>query len=92
MVLPLGWGHGRCRLRSKLRECGGVKTPAQLLMSNIRIEFLPSEEGKPDLVEIRRVGDPNTVLYKVSEKLSGLQNTSPQNLMRIKKRRKTNSG
>ena len=37
------------------------------MMSNLRIEFIKNDAGV-DLVEIRRVGDSNTVLYKVAEK------------------------
>ena len=54
-------------------------------MSNIRIEFLPSEDGKPDLVEIRRVGDPNTVLYKVTEKVEWLAEHFPAELAAYEK-------
>jgi predicted flap endonuclease-1-like 5' DNA nuclease len=54
-------------------------------MSNIRIEFLPSEDDKPDLVEIRRVGDPNTVLYKVSEKAEWLAEHFPAELAAYEK-------
>ena len=54
-------------------------------MSNIRIEFLPSEDEKPDLIEIRRVGDPNTVLYKVSEKVEWLKEHFPAALAAYQK-------
>jgi len=54
-------------------------------MSNIRIDFLPSEDGKPDLVEIRRVGDPNTVLYKVTEKAEWLAEHFPAELAAYEK-------
>jgi predicted flap endonuclease-1-like 5' DNA nuclease len=54
-------------------------------MSNIRIEFLPGEGDKPDLVEIRRVGDPNTVLYKVAEKLEWLEEYFPAELAAYQK-------
>lgn len=46
-------------------------------MGNIRVEFLLGENGAPDLVEIRRVGDMNTVLYKVSEKEDFLKENFP---------------
>jgi predicted flap endonuclease-1-like 5' DNA nuclease len=46
-------------------------------MSNIRIEIFAGENGSPDLVEIRRVGDFNTVLYKVSEKEDYLKENFP---------------
>ena len=46
-------------------------------MSNIRIEIFAGENGSPDLVEIRRVGDFNTVLYKVSEKEDFLKENFP---------------
>ena len=46
-------------------------------MSNIRIEIFAGEDGSPDLVEIRRVGDFNTVLYKVSEKEDFLKENFP---------------
>jgi predicted flap endonuclease-1-like 5' DNA nuclease len=46
-------------------------------MSNIRIEIFAGENGSPDLVEIRRVGDMNTVLYKVSEKEDYLKEHFP---------------
>jgi|TARA_R110000744_G_scaffold190849_2_gene310045 hypothetical protein len=46
-------------------------------MSNIRIELFAGENGSPDLVEIRRVGDFNTVLYKVSEKEDYLKENFP---------------
>jgi predicted flap endonuclease-1-like 5' DNA nuclease len=54
-------------------------------MSNIRIEFLPSESDGPDLVEIRRVGDPNTVLYKVTEKVEWLEEHFPAELAAYQK-------
>ena len=54
-------------------------------MGNIRIDFLPSEDGKPDLVEIRRVGDPNTVLYKVTEKVEWLAEHFPAELAAYEK-------
>ena len=54
-------------------------------MSNIRIELLPSENGGPDLVEIRRVGDPDTVLYKVSEKIEWLEEHFPLEVAAYKK-------
>ena len=36
-------------------------------MSNLRATFYKSEEGI-DLVELKIIGDPNSVIYKVSEK------------------------
>ena len=54
-------------------------------MSNIRIELLPSEGDGPDLVEIRRVGDPDTVLYKVSEKIEWLEEHFPLEVAAYKK-------
>ena len=45
-------------------------------MSNLRIEFIDNDGG-PDLVEIRRVGDGNSVLYKVSEKAEFLEENFP---------------
>ena len=38
----------------------------------MRIEFIDNDGGPP-LVEIRRVGDMNTVIYKVSEKTAYLE-------------------
>jgi hypothetical protein len=46
-------------------------------MGNIRIEIFDGEDGGPDLVEIRRVGDMNTVIYKVSEKEDYLREHFP---------------
>ena len=46
-------------------------------MSNIRVEIFSGENGSPDLVEIRIVGDFNTVLYKVSEKEDYLKEGFP---------------
>jgi predicted flap endonuclease-1-like 5' DNA nuclease len=46
------------------------------MMSNLRIEFIKSDAGV-DLVEIRRVGDSNTVLYKVAEKADFLEENFP---------------
>lgn len=46
-------------------------------MSNIRVEIFAGEDGSPDLVEIHRVGDMNTVLYKVSEKEDYLKENFP---------------
>ena len=48
-------------------------------MSNLRIEFIDNDDG-PDLVEVRRVGDMNTVIYKVSEKLGWLEEHFPLEL------------
>jgi|TARA_Y100000310_G_C20593708_1_gene769419 predicted flap endonuclease-1-like 5' DNA nuclease len=49
-------------------------------MSNLRIEFLPGENGGPDLVEMRRVGDLNSVIYKVAEKVDFLQEHFPHEM------------
>jgi|MGYP003648274720 predicted flap endonuclease-1-like 5' DNA nuclease len=46
------------------------------MMSNLRIEFIKNDAGV-DLVEIRRVGDSNTVLYKVAEKADFLEENFP---------------
>ena len=53
-------------------------------MSNLRIEFIDNDDG-PDLVEVRRVGDMNTVIYKVSEKLSFLEEHFPLELAAYQK-------
>jgi predicted flap endonuclease-1-like 5' DNA nuclease len=53
-------------------------------MSNLRIEFLQNDGG-PDLVEIRRVGDMNTVIYKVSEKAEYLEEHFPLELAAYQK-------
>ena len=53
-------------------------------MSNLRIEFLDNDGG-PDLVEIRRVGDMNTVIYKVSEKTEYLEEHFPRELAAYQK-------
>ena len=42
------------------------------MTGNIRVEFISADTGV-DLIEIRRVGDPDTVLYKVSEKIEWLR-------------------
>ena len=49
-------------------------------MSNLRIEFLPGEDGGPDLVEMHRVGDMNSVIYKVSEKIDFLREHFPHEM------------
>ena len=54
-------------------------------MSNIRVEIFAGENGGPDLVEIRRVGDMNTVLYKVSEKVDYLRENFPAEYSAYKK-------
>ena len=53
-------------------------------MSNLRIEFIDNDGG-PDLVEIRRVGDLNTVIYKVSEKADYLEEHFPLELAAYQK-------
>ena len=53
-------------------------------MSNLRIAFIDGEGG-PDLVEIKRVGDSNTVLYKVSERALFLQEYFPKEYAAYKK-------
>ena len=53
-------------------------------MSNLRIEFIDNDDG-PDLVEVRRVGDANTVIYKVSEKLDWLEEHFPLELAAYQK-------
>ena len=53
-------------------------------MSNLRIEFIDNDDG-PDLVEVRRVGDMNTVIYKVSEKLGFLEEHFPLELAAYQK-------
>ena len=53
-------------------------------MSNLRIEFIDNDGG-PDLVEIRRVGDTNTVINKVSEKLDWLEEHFPLELAAYQK-------
>ena len=53
-------------------------------MSNLRIEFIDNDDG-PDLVEVRRVGDTNTVIYKVSEKLGFLEEHFPLELAAYQK-------
>ena len=53
-------------------------------MSNLRIEFIDNDDG-PDLVEVRRVGDLNTVIYKVSEKLGFLEEHFPLELAAYQK-------
>ena len=53
-------------------------------MSNLRIEFIDNDDG-PDLVEVRRVGDANTVIYKVSEKLDWLEGHFPLELAAYQK-------
>ena len=53
-------------------------------MSNLRIEFIDNDDG-PDLVEVRRVGDMNTVIYKVSEKLDWLEEHFPLELAAYQK-------
>jgi predicted flap endonuclease-1-like 5' DNA nuclease len=53
-------------------------------MSNLRIEFIDNDGG-PDLVEIRRVGDMNTVIYKVSEKVDYLEEHFPLELAAYQK-------
>ena len=53
-------------------------------MSNLRIEFIDNDDG-PDLVEVRRVGDMNTVIYKVSEKLGWLEEHFPLELAAYQK-------
>tara|TARA_R100000963_G_scaffold1107_1_gene1067 strand:+ start:2196 stop:2588 length:393 start_codon:yes stop_codon:yes gene_type:complete len=53
-------------------------------MSNLRIEFIDNDDG-PDLVEVRRVGDSNTVIYKVSERLDWLEEHFPLELAAYQK-------
>ena len=53
-------------------------------MSNLRIEFIDNDGG-PDLVEIRRVGDMNTVIYKISEKVDYLEEHFPLELAAYQK-------
>jgi nucleotidyltransferase/DNA polymerase involved in DNA repair len=53
-------------------------------MSNLRSEFIDNDDG-PDLVEVRRVGDMNTVIYKVSEKLGFLEEHFPLELAAYQK-------
>ena len=53
-------------------------------MSNLRIEFIDNDDG-PDLVEVRRVGDANTVIYKGSEKLGFLEEHFPLELAAYQK-------
>tara|TARA_R110002096_G_scaffold231077_1_gene420779 strand:- start:126 stop:518 length:393 start_codon:yes stop_codon:yes gene_type:complete len=53
-------------------------------MSNMRIEFIDNDGGPP-LVEIRRVGDMNTVIYKVSEKTAYLEEHFPRELAAFEK-------
>jgi hypothetical protein len=47
------------------------------MVNNLRIEFLDPRNGV-DLVEISRVGDGNSVIYKVSEKVEWLENHFPE--------------
>ena len=56
-----------------------------LMSGNIRVEFIPGENGSPDLIEIRRVGDPDTVLYKVSEKIEWLEENFPKEIAAYQK-------
>ena len=58
--------------------------PRDCHMSNLRIEFIDNDDG-PDLVEVRRVGDMNTVIYKVSEKLGFLEEHFPLELAAYQK-------
>tara|TARA_R110002020_G_scaffold223804_1_gene433009 strand:- start:516 stop:911 length:396 start_codon:yes stop_codon:yes gene_type:complete len=37
-------------------------------MGNIRVNIYKSDDGKQDLVEMKIIGDPNTVIYKMSDK------------------------
>tara|TARA_R100000781_G_scaffold18090_1_gene14145 strand:- start:42 stop:437 length:396 start_codon:yes stop_codon:yes gene_type:complete len=46
-------------------------------MSNLRATFYKSEEGI-DLVELKLIGDPNSVIYKVSEKSEQLKKDFPK--------------
>ena len=46
-------------------------------MSNLRATFYKSEEGI-DLVELKIIGDPNSVIYKVSEKSEQLKKDFPK--------------
>lgn len=41
---------------------------------------MPGENGGPDLVEMRRVGDMNSVIYKVTEKVEFLRHHFPQEM------------
>jgi len=56
-----------------------------LMSGNIRVEFISGEDGSPDLIEIRRVGDPDTVLYKVSEKIEWLKENFPKEIAAYQK-------
>ena len=45
--------------------------------SNLRANFYKSEEGV-DLVELKLIGDPNTVIYRVKDKKEQLKEQFPK--------------
>ena len=48
-------------------------------MSNLRVEFIQNDNGQ-DFIEISRVGDGNSVIYKLSEKREWLEKNFPLDL------------
>lgn len=46
-------------------------------MGNLRVNIFKSEDGKQDLVEFKLIGDPNTVIYKMSEKEAQVKQDFP---------------
>ena len=46
-------------------------------MGNLRVNIFKSEDGKQDLVEFKLIGDPNTVIYKMTEKEEQIKKEFP---------------
>ena len=46
-------------------------------MGNLRVNIFKSEDGKQDLVEFKLIGDPNTVIYKMTEKEAQVKHDFP---------------
>jgi hypothetical protein len=54
---------------------------------DLRISIIYGENGKSDLVEIRRVGNPDNVYYKITEKEDFLRNLFPTEFAAYLKRK-----
>jgi predicted flap endonuclease-1-like 5' DNA nuclease len=57
--------------------------------NDLRISFISGEDGAPDLVEIRRVGNPDNVLYKITEKIEFLEKNFPDEFAAYKRKQES---